>query len=153
MRTFLLSVIVFVLVFVSGVPSGARTQISQEKVYGYFSIAGKVPAAFKDIEVMDIEIPPYIDKTKPGAPDYGRIRTTNRDYSLLKPTLDGKNLSFTTKAVRGVHYEFSGTLTRTDFDEPRPASDEIVLRGTLKKLKAGKPIATSKVAYTWELGD
>jgi hypothetical protein len=160
MRTFLLAAAIFMLVMVGVPPSGAQTQTSETKIYGYFSINGKAPAAFRDIEIMDIEMPPYVDSTKPHAPpDYGRIRTSQGrraitiDYELLKPTLDGKNLSFKTKAVRGVSYEFDGTLTRTNFDEPRPEYNEIVLRGTLKKLKAGKPIATSKVGYTWQLGD
>ena len=156
MRTFLLSAAIFMLVFVGVAPSGARTQTTEVKIYGYFFIAGKVPAAFKDIEVMDIEIPPYVDKRKHSAPDYGRIRLKSRravDYDLLKPTLDGNNLSFKTKAVRGISYEFSGTLNRTNFDEPQPGAKEIVLSGTLKKLRAGKEIAASEVAYRWELGD
>jgi hypothetical protein len=156
MRAFLLSVAIFMLAFIAVAPSGARTQTNEVKVYGYFFIAGKVPAAFKDIDVMDISIPGYVDSTKHGAPDYGRIRLKGRrgvDYLLLKPTLDGKNLSFKTKAVRGVSYEFSGTLNRTNFDEPQPGAEEIVLRGTLKKLQGRKEIAASQVTYTWELGD
>lgn len=160
MRTFLLSTFIFMLLLVTGAPSGARSQTDKVTIYGYFSINGKAPAAFRDIEVMDIELPAYVDSTKPHAPpDYGRIRTSQGrraitiDYQLLKPTLDGKHLNFKTKAVGGVNYEFDGTLTRTNFDEPRPEYNEIVLRGTLKKLRAGKVIAASEVAYTWQLGD
>jgi len=142
------------LVSVVAVPSSTLPRTSKDKVYGYFFFAGQAPAAFKDIDHFDLSIPAYVEKGK--RPDYGRIRLkarNKRDYLLLKPTLDGKNLSFKTKAVGGISYEFSGTLTRTDFDEPRPASGEIVLRGTLKKIKAGKTIAESKVSFTWELGD
>ena len=142
------------LVSVVAVPSSTLPRTSKDKVYGYFFFAGKAPAAFKDIDHFDLSIPAYVEKGKP--PDYGRIRLKARnkpDYLLLKPTLEGKNLSFKTKVVGGISYQFSGTLTRTDFDEPRPASGEIVLRGTLKKIKAGKTIAESKVSFTWELGD
>src|SRR3954468_17376176 len=101
MRTFLLSAAIFMLVFVGAAPSGAQTRTDEVKIYGYFFIAGKVPAAFKNIEVMDIEYPPYVDnRKKQSAPDYGRIRLNGRrafDFSLLKPTLDGNNLSFKTK--------------------------------------------------------
>ena len=155
MRTLvLLLATALLLVSVVTVPSSARPRTSEDKIYGYFFFAGKAPAAFKDIDHFDLSIPAYVEKGKP--PDYGRIRLKARNkpvYLLLKPTLDGKNLSFKTRAVRGVSYEFSGTLTRTDFDEPRPASDEVVLRGTLKKIQAGKTIAESKVSFTWELGD
>jgi hypothetical protein len=160
MRTFLLAAAIFMLVCVGVTSSGARTQTDEVKIYGYFSIEGKTPAAFREIEMMDIELPAYVDSTKPHAlPDYGRIQTSQGkrairiDYNLLKPTVAGKNLNFKTKAVRGVNYEFDGTLTRTNFDEPRPEYKDIVLRGTLKKLRAGKVIATSEVAYTWQLGD
>jgi hypothetical protein len=148
----LLSAASFLLVFVAA-PSSTRSRTSEDKVYGYFSLAGTVPAAFKNIDHINLSIPAYEEPGKP--PDYGRIRLKGNkpDYVLVKPTLEGKNLTFKTKAVGGVSYEFSGTLTRTDFDEPRPADGEIVLRGTLKKIQAGKTIAESKVSFTWELGD
>src|ERR1043165_3663709 len=81
MRTFLLSVAIFVLVLVSVAPAGAQTQTNEVKIYGYFFIADKVPAAFKDIEVMDIEFPPYVDTAKHAAPDYGRISRSEEHTS------------------------------------------------------------------------
>jgi hypothetical protein len=52
-----------------------------------------------------------------------------------------------------VSYQFDGMLTRTNFDSPEPSSDEVALSGTLKKIKAGKVVASSWVRYTWFLGD
>ena len=156
MRTFLLSAAIFMLAFVGVAPSGARTQTGEPDIHGYFSIAGKVPVAFQNIDYTDILLPGYVDSAKPGAPYYGHIQIKGKRggaYPLLKPTLDGKNLSFKTKAVAGVNYEFTGTLTRINFDPPQPEAEEIVLKGTLRKLRAGKEIAASEVAYSWYLGD
>jgi len=128
----------------------------EEDVFGYFLISGKAPKDFADIDVINLggsgeygagANPPY----------YGMIRLKNKkkaDFKLLKPTLEGKNLSFKTEAVGGISYEFVGVLTRTDFgSDLQLAQGEKVLIGTLKKLKGGKTIAESKVGFTWELGD
>lgn len=125
-------------------------------IYGFFFIKGTVPAAFKNIDHLNLTgSGEYGAGATP--PDYGRIRLNNRaktDYLLLKPTLEGKHLAFTTKKVAGVSYEFDGMLTRTDIDLPQqPTDDEVVLSGTLKKMKAGKVLAQAQVSLTWYLGD
>lgn len=157
MRTsILLSAGVLLSMVVAGMPSSTRARTPKDNVYGYFFLAGTIPAAFKDIDHLNLSVPGYVETGKP--PDHGRIRLKGRnkpDYVLLKPTLDGKNLSFKTRAVRGISYEFSGALTITDFAalQAPPAADEVLLRGTLKKLKAGRTIAESKVSFTWTAGD
>jgi hypothetical protein len=128
-------------------PAANRT----DDVYGYFFIAGKVPAAFRNIDHLNLE-GKYGRDQHPAS--YGRIRLKSKvltDYVLRNAIVDGKNLSFTTRTVRGVSYEFTGTLTITDFHS-EPRSDEIVLTGTLKKMQAGKVIAEEKVGFTWENG-
>ena len=156
MRRKIASAAVGLLIVISGASSGARSMTSQNSVHGYFSLTGRVPAAFRNIDHLNLLIPAYVDSATPNAPDHGRIRLKGRyrtDYVLLEPTLSGNHLSFKTKAVRGVRYEFGGTLTRTNFDEPQPGADEVVLRGTLVKIKAGRTVARAVVAFTWELGD
>lgn len=122
-------------------------------IFGYFFIKGTVPVAFKNIDHLNLS-GEYGTTTTP--PDYGRIRLNNRaktDYLLLKPTLDGKHLTFSTKKVAGVSYEFDGMLTRTNFDDPQPESEDVVLTGTLKKMKSGKVLAQAKLSFSWFLGD
>jgi hypothetical protein len=132
-------------------------QTFEDDVFGFFMISGKAPKEFADIDHLDLggngeygagANPPY----------YGQIRLKDKkktDFKLLKPTLKGKNLSFKTQAVKGISYEFTGTLTQTDFSTPelQPEATEKVLSGTLRKMKAGKMIAESKVEFTWFLGD
>lgn len=124
-------------------------------VFGYFFIKGKAPAGFKNIDHLLLGGEGEFGAgAKP--PFYGQIRLTGKgktDYKLLKPTLDGNNLSFQTKAVAGVSYKFEGTLSQTDFTDNQPDGDAVVLTGTLTKMKNGRSIGQAKLQFTWSVGD
>ena len=149
MRTVILSFTVLLALFVF-TPANAKAQAKNGKdIFGYFSIAGTVPKEFRDIDTIHLA-GDYGAKEKP--PFYGMIRLKTRraaDYPLLKPTGTGKNISFTTKAVRGVSYQFTGAFTRLDVENVDVASNAVVLKGKLTKLKNGKEIAQSNVGFTY----
>src|SRR6185436_10876263 len=109
---------------------------------GTFSIHGKAPQAFANIAVLEIGgDDEYGWKANP--PFFGFIRLNNAaktDYKLLKPTIDDKNISFKTRAVGGVSYEFEGTFTQLDYAE-KDLRNQVVLSGTLKKMVGGKVAA------------
>jgi|SRR5215831_160589 len=120
---------------------------------GTFSIHGKPPQAFANIEVLEIGgDDEYGWKANP--PFYGFIRLNNKaqtDYKLLKPTIDGKNISFTTKAVGGVNYQFEGSFTQLDF-AAKDLRNQVVLSGTLKKLVSGNVAAEAKLDFDYTPG-
>ena len=120
---------------------------------GTFSIHGKAPQAFANIEVLEIGgNDEYGWKATP--PFYGFIRLNNQaktDYKLLKPTIDDKNISFKTRSVAGVSYEFAGTFTQLDFAE-KDMRNQVVLSGTLKKIVAGKVAAEAKLDFDYTPG-
>ena len=121
-------------------------------VFGYFFLTGNVPAEFKRIYVLSLDGDYGLSQTPP---TYGGIRLKGRahpDYALRSVVITGNNLAFKTKAVRGVSYDFTGTLTTTDFKK-EPRSDETVLTGKLKKMMSGRVIAEKQVAFRWEKGD
>ena len=68
----------------------------------------------------------YISRYGDGETDRGLFL----EHFFKEGKLDGKKLSFSTKAVHGVSYDFKGTVKRTDGKKP---SDEgyYVLKGTL----------------------
>jgi hypothetical protein len=120
---------------------------------GTFSIHGKPPQAFASIAVLEIGgNDEYGWKANP--PFYGFIRLNNRaqtDYKLLKPTIDGKNISFKTRAVGGVTYEFEGSFTQLDFAE-KDMRNQVVLSGTLKKMAGGEVTAKAKLDFDYTPG-
>jgi len=118
---------------------------------GYFVPASDAPAAFKDINLIQV-----LNPSQAQSPPFGylELKTRKSKFSLLKPALDGTNLSFKTRAVLGISYEFSGTLPRIEYENPDELSRaDVVLSGTLKKIQAGKVIAEGKVAFSWFAGD
>jgi hypothetical protein len=138
-------------------PTEPAAYSQESDIHGFFIIKGKAPKEFSDIDHLNLGgSGEYGAGAKP--PYYGQIRLKIRartDFKLLKPNMNGNNFSFKTKTVGGVSYEFGGTFSRLDFTEvdKQPAGEEVVLSGTLKKMKAGKMVAQSKVNFRWELGD
>ena len=120
---------------------------------GTFSIHGTPPQAFANIQVVEIAgNDEYGWKATP--PFYGFVRLTNRaqtDYKLFKPTIDGSKISFKTRAVGGISYEFEGTFSSLDFAE-KDMRNQVVLTGTLKKLAAGKVEAEAKLDFDYTPG-
>lgn len=148
----------FVVLFVLTALAAAvcRPSISGGRAFdasGTFSIHGRAPQAFANIEVLEIGgDDEYGWKASP--PFYGFIRLNDKaktDFKLLKPTIDGKNISFKTKVTGGVSYEFVGSFTRLDFAE-KDLRNQIVLSGTLKKLVAGKVAAEAKLDFDFTPG-
>ena len=97
-----------------------------------------------------------IDENGAPAPLNGFLRpkaARAKDYVLVQPVLSGRNLTFTTVAENGVHYTFTGTFTRlSHFAADPPPLDEVVLAGTLTKLRDGKQVATTPVSFGYQAG-
>ncbi len=68
------------------------------------------------------------------------------NFESVQIITEGSHLSFKTKKIRGIEYQFDGNFLRngTDFSE-----DEKVLRGTMRKIVRGKKVAefTADFAY------
>lgn len=119
---------------------------------GYFPMA-ELPAPFAELEHLLLAT---IDENAAPAPLNGFLRSKKRDaqdYTLVSPKLDGKNLTFRTVAVDGVHYEFSGTFEVLDhFAVNPPPYETAVLTGTLTKMKNGQTVASTPVKFRYEAG-
>jgi len=121
-------------------------------IFGYYTIE-KPTKAFADISEIHLG-GNYGAQEKP--PVYGLIRLKKKsakDFPLLKPTLNGKNLTFKTKAIGGISYQFDGTFTKLgNFPETRPEG-EILLKGKLMKYKGETKIAEANVSFSYSAGD
>ena len=132
----------------------ALPAVAQRKVdvFGYYTIV----SASKDFEnISELHLAGnYGETQKPKF--YGIIRlrkSTGDDFALLKPSLIGKKLSFTTKSVGGVHYGFTGVFTKLgDFPTSRPEG-QTLLRGTLTKYSGKKKLGAGTFNFTYSAGD
>jgi hypothetical protein len=129
--------------------TAARAQTKTD-IFGYYELQGKIPAAFADIREIHLA-GDYGAQQKP--PVHGLIRLKKKsakDFAINKPTRSGKNISFTTKAVGGISYQFTGTFVKFPNNEQQAG---IVLQGVLQKFKGKTKIAEASVKFTYEAGD
>jgi hypothetical protein len=125
---------------------------SHDVTGAYFSMTD-LPADFSELEHLSLAT---IDENAEPAPLNGFLRPKEReakDYTLVSPTLDGRNLTFRTVAVDGVHYEFNGAFDVLDnFPANPPSYETAVLTGTLTKLRNGQTVASTPVQFRYEAG-
>ena len=134
--------------------SGEKTgTTAQGDVTGAYFVEGTLPGEFSEIEHLSLAT---IDDSGNPAPLNGFIRPKRRaakDYRLVSPKLSGKELTFSTTAVDGVSYSFKGTFEKlTDFAANPPRSDEVILRGKLRKLRDGNMVTETDVNFTYSAG-
>lgn len=112
-----------------------------------------LPADFAELEHLLLAT---IDDNGAPAPLNGFLRpkkASAKDYVLVQPSLKGRDLTFTTAAVDGVSYSFTGTFQRAGhFAADPPEFDAVVLSGTLTKLRDGKSVATTPVDFAYQPG-
>lgn len=134
--------------------SGEKTNTnSQGDVTGAYFVKGSLPGDFSEIDHLSLAT---IDDRGNPAPLNGFIRPKRRsakDYKLVSPKLEGKALTFSTTTVDGVSYSFTGTFEKLDdFSMNPPPSDEVILRGKLKRLLDGNTVIETDVNFTYSAG-
>lgn len=126
---------------------------NQGDVTGAYFLTGSVLPDFADIDQLSLAT---IDDQGNPAPLNGFIRPKRKsakDYKLVNPKLDGKNLTFTTTSVNGVSYSFTGTFEKLgNFPVNPPPTDEVILRGKLSKLQDGNLVIEADVKFTYSAG-
>jgi hypothetical protein len=131
----------------------SSAEVPSHDVTGAYFAMSELPAEFADLEHLSLAT---IDENAEPAPLNGFLRPKDRDakdYTLMSPTLDGRNLTFRTVAVDGVHYEFNGAFDVLDnFPANPPSYETAVLTGTLTKLRNGKSVASTPVKFRYEAG-
>lgn len=138
-----------------GIPEALwdQPEVAAHDVTGAYFPIDPLPAELTELEHLSLAT---IDENGAPAPLNGFLRPKQRsadDYTLVRPALDGKRLTFTTTAVNGVHYAFSGAFEVLDnFPQNPPSFETAVLTGTLTKLRDGREIAATPVKFRYEAG-
>ena len=131
-------------------PSFAQSK--EIEIFGYYRFQ-KVPKAFADISEIHLAGNYGAQQSPPFHGFIRLLKKKSKDFHLLKPTLNQKNLSFSTKSVRGIRYSFSGNFRHLgNFPEERP-NGQILLWGTLTKLKGKIKLAQANVSFIYFAGD
>jgi hypothetical protein len=123
---------------------------TENDIFGYYTIQGNAPVGFADISEIHLA-GDYGAQQSP--PVHGMIRLKNKtakDFAVNKPVLNGKNITFTTKAVGGVSYEFTGTFVKFPNNTQQAGT---VLRGVLRKYRGKTKIAEANVKFSYDAGD
>jgi hypothetical protein len=132
----------------------AEENALEKEPYGYFRPAGKVAAAFADVAELHLggggeygaqATPPY----------FGMLRTKGRtppEFRLRERTISGREIRFTTEQIGGISYRFSGNFARLNFHDGGVPIDEVMLSGTIVKLRGGKTIASAPLSFFFEAG-
>lgn len=127
--------------------------LPEHDVTGSYFAMEKLPAEFAELDHMLLAT---IDENAEPAPLNGFLRPKKPsvpDFKLVNPTMTGRNLTFTTAAVDGVHYEFTGTFdVLHKFAENPPEYETPVLTGTLTKHRNGNSVASTPVKFRYEAG-
>jgi len=133
----------------------ATIQNQETDLSGYYTLDGKITKAFADISELFLATGDVRGGKFVKVPLYGFIRLATRakmDFYLVKPTLTGKNFTFTTKKIKGVSYEFSGTFTKLgNFPDIRP-EEAGLLKEHLVKLLNDNKVAEIDASFTYSAG-
>jgi len=135
-------------------------------VSGYYLLAGDIPLWCSDIDVVELSNVETVPDSSAAVgfhlravplwgvialkADSGQLRT---DFRLVNVRLEEARLTFGTREVNSISYDFAGQFLRLgDFVEDwRP--NEIILRGHFRKLKAGTVLGEADVAFIYSPGD
>lgn len=142
----------FPIIAFCGLIGFAQSSPAKNDFFGYYIIR-KAPKNFADIDMIHLT-GSYGEQETPKT--YGLIRMKKKsakDFQILKPAVNGKNISFSTRAVNGISYRFVGAFTKLEnFPETRPEG-EALLKGILQKFKGKTKIAEAKLNFIYTGGD
>jgi hypothetical protein len=151
-------------------PQPAPPPAAQPEAASPAAAAPAIPAADHDVTGAYFPVPAWppefaeldflslatIDENAAPAPLNGFLRPKEqaaKDFALVSPSLASKSLTFTTAAVDGVHFTFTGTFeVLGKFPENPPGYETVVLSGTLTKLRNGTTVASTPVKFRYEAG-
>ena len=129
-------------------PAFAQNQVD---IFGYYYIV-KPPKIFADISEIHLA-GEYGASQKPPIHGLIRLRRKNsKDFRLFEPVLKGKNISFKTRSVSGIRYEFVGEFVRLDDFPARQPNNEILLKGRLSKYQGKKRVGEANLKFSYYAG-
>jgi hypothetical protein len=119
---------------------------------GYYYFVGKAPRGFEDVDWFSLAT---VETKGREAKLNGFVRLDRRfrgrlvNFDLVNPTLDDHTLTFSTKVVRGIRYQFRGQFLKLE----NLQDNETVLKGHLTKFRNGRTAAECDASFFYFTGD
>jgi len=140
-----------------GVPTRASSMMPQCRFDpdGYFYIKGSSPHGFEEVDYIQLHVTPHRERRPP---PISRLDAKNgRLYEFAKlaefrtdSSGAGITFEFTTKTIKGVHYQFSGKfIAICVFAQDERDPEKTVAVGRLVKFEKGKQKRAADVELTY----
>lgn len=136
----LLSALICVLLF--SAVTHAQTRFDPD---GSFWIHGEPPAEFSEVSAINLNA-----KRLRRLPAQGLQVTDGTTYRFKTATVLRNKFTFTTLALKGVSYSFSGKFLKGGNFAATALNDEVpVMEGTITKYRDGKKVAEAKLKFIY----
>lgn len=137
------TLVAMALISISGLAQNSKSRFDPD---GSFWIIGTPPNDFSDFGAINLNA-----KRLRRLPSPGLQLSNGRTFRFKILTVTRQRLSFTTVALGGVSYSFSGTFLKDGvFAADTNLTDETpVLEGVLTKSKLGKKVAEAKLKFSY----
>lgn len=119
-------------------------KVSAAEFEGLFELQGKAPKGLEGFKSIVMTTVSFTSQGAVPVKPTGNVRA-GAQYKMARITINGENLSFETVALRGVSYQFTGTLSMENAANPSDPSASL-LKGHLSKSLNGKMIAEADVS-------
>jgi hypothetical protein len=122
---------------------------------GRFFIDGKAPKGFQEIEYLYLEggsfkLAPDKKRMVADSPASltGELQGKGRrTFKLKKATMENDAITFESQAIRGISFQFSGTVFNAATSSDEPAG--VGIKGRLSKFMNGKKVAEAQVTFSY----
>jgi hypothetical protein len=122
---------------------------------GRFTIDGKTPRDFREIEALYLEggsfkLAPDKKRMIANKPAIlkGELQGKGRlTFKLKRAAMESDAITFESVAVRGISFQFSGTVFNTGRAED--GLESVGIRGTLSRFMNGKKVAEAQVTFSY----
>lgn len=139
-------------------PAAASPSAAVTDAFGYylFEDPASLPAWAQSIDHLHLSNIELKGEEIVKVPLEGFIRMKEeaggRDFHLEPVRLEGQALSFTTREIDGISYDFEGTFLVSG-ELPAQAPQGTVLKGRLRRLERGAPAGELDARFTYTPGD
>jgi len=122
---------------------------------GSFTIDGKTPGDFREIEYLYLEGGSF--KLAPDKKRLIAVKPTSLEgelqgkrrltYKLKKAAMESDAITFESQAIRGISFQFSGTVFNASTVKDEPVS--VSIKGRLSKFRNGTKVAEALVTFSY----